>query len=89
MTVSAPLLEFCGEQGISVAFVSPQGLFMGRFYGAVSGNVLLRKRQYESIGQEDFCNQLVQNLLLAKLRNSKLVLMRSARLCKSKQKKSI
>lgn len=83
MTVSTPLLEFCGERGISVAFVSPQGRFMGRFYGPVSGNVLLRKRQYESIGQEAFRSQLVKNLLLAKLRNSKLVLMRSARLCKS------
>lgn len=83
MTVSTPLLEFCGERGISVAFVSPQGHFMGRFYGPVSGNVLLRKRQYESINQEAFCNAFVKSLLLAKLRNSKLVLMRSARLCKS------
>lgn len=83
MTVSTPLLEFCGERGISVAFISPQGRFMGRFYGPVSGNVLLRKRQYESLGSEEFCVRFVKNLLLAKLRNSKLVLLRSARLCKS------
>lgn len=83
MTVSTPLLEFCGEHGISVAFISPQGRFMGRFYGPVSGNVLLRKRQYESLGSEEFCVKFVKNLLLAKLRNSKLVLLRSARLCKS------
>lgn len=88
MTVSTPLLEFCGERGISVSFVSPQSRFMGRFYGPVSGNVLLRKRQYESISQVAFCNQLVKNLLLAKLRNSKLVLMRSARLCKSEVEKN-
>lgn len=87
MTVSTPLLEFCGEHGISVAFVSLQGHFMGRFYGPVSGNVLLRKRQYESIHQEAFCNAFVKSLLLAKLRNSKLVLMRSARLCKSESGK--
>lgn len=61
---------------------------MGRFYGPVSGNVLLRKRQYESINQEAFCNTFVKNLLLAKLRNSKLVLMRSARLCKSEAEKA-
>lgn len=83
MTVSTPLLEFCGERGISVAFISPQGRFMGRFYGPVSGNVLLRKRQYESLGSEEFCVRFVKNLLLAKLRNSKLVLLRAARLCKS------
>lgn len=85
MTVSTPLLEFCGERGISVAFVSPQGRFMGRFYGPVSGNVLLRKRQYETIGQEAFSVAFVKNLLLAKLRNSKFVLTRSARLCKSEE----
>lgn len=83
MTVSTPLLEFCGERGISVAFVSPNGHFMGRFYGPVSGNVLLRKRQYESLGSEEFCVRFVKNLLLAKLRNSKLVLLRGARLCRS------
>lgn len=88
MTVSTPLLEFCGERGISVVFVSPQGRFMGRFYGPVSGNVLLRKRQYESLHDEEFCNSLVKNLLLAKLRNSKLVLTRSARLCQSEETKA-
>lgn len=83
MTVSTPLLEFCGERGISVVFVSPNGRFMGRFYGPVSGNVLIRKRQYESLGSDEFCVSFVKNLLLAKLRNSKLVLLRGARLCKS------
>lgn len=79
MTVSTPLLEYCGTHGISVTFVGENGRFMGRFYGPVSGNVLLRKRQYESIGSEAFCKQIVQSILLAKLRNSKLVLMRAAR----------
>lgn len=79
MTVSTPLLEYCGEHGISVTFVSETGRFMGRFYGPVSGNVLLRKRQYESMQDEKFCRQLVQSILLAKLRNSKMVLMRASR----------
>ena len=39
MTVSTPLLEYCGTHGISVTFVSDTGHFMGRFYGPVSGNV--------------------------------------------------
>lgn len=79
MTVSTPLLEYCGKHGISVTFVSETGRFMGRFYGPVSGNVLLRKRQYESIQDEKFCRQLVRSILLAKLRNSKMVMMRSSR----------
>jgi len=79
MTVSTPLLEYCGGHGISVTFVSENGHFMGRFYGPVSGNVLLRKRQYESMANEAFCRKTVQSILLAKMRNSKLVLMRAAR----------
>lgn len=83
MTVSTPLLQYCAEHGISVTFVSESGRFMGRFYGPVSGNVLLRKRQYASLNEDAFCEQLVRSILLAKLRNSKLVLMRAARSAKT------
>ena len=83
MTVSTPLLEFCGERGISVTFLSETGHFMGRFYGPVSGNVLLRKRQYESISDNGFCGRIVRAVVLAKLRNSKLVLIRAARVCRT------
>ena len=55
MSVSTPLLEFCGQRGISVTFLTDSGRFMGRFYGPVSGNVLLRKRQYETLDDPDFC----------------------------------
>lgn len=83
MTVSTPLLEFCGKRGISVTFLTQTGHFMGRFYGPVSGNVLLRKRQYETLSSEAFCKRFVQTLLYAKIRNSKLVLIRAARACKT------
>lgn len=79
MTVSTPLLEFCGKRGISVTFLSPQGHYCGRFYGPLSGNVLLRKKQYESINQVEFSNQLVRDILFGKIRNSKIVLLRAAR----------
>lgn len=83
MTVSTPLLEFCGTHGISVTFLTQDGHFMGRFYGPVSGNVLLRKRQYETLSDHDFCRGFVQSILFAKLRNSKLVLLRAARTAKT------
>ena len=79
MTVSTPLLQFCGECGISITFLTENGKFQGRFYGPVSGNVLLRKRQYESLHDNTFCVQFVRTLLFAKVRNAKLVLMRAAR----------
>ena len=52
---------------------------MARVEGPVSGNVLLRKRQYKSLNDQDFSAAFVRNLLQAKLRNSKTVLLRSAR----------
>ena len=79
MTVSTPLIGFCGERGISITFLSPRGEFYGRFYGSVNGNVLLRKRQYESIACSEFAVRLVRDILLGKIRNSKTVLMRAAR----------
>ena len=79
MTISTPLLEFCGERGISITFLSSHGHFCGRFYGPVSGNVLHRKKQYESIACPEFANRLVQNILMAKIKNSKTILMRTAR----------
>ena len=78
-TISTPLIGFCAERGISIVFLSERGQFMARVEGPVSGNVLLRKRQYESLNDQDFLVTFVRNLLMAKLRNSKTVLLRSAR----------
>ena len=36
MTVSTPLIQYCGEHGISVTFLSEHRHFMGRFYGPVT-----------------------------------------------------
>ena len=78
-TVSTPLIGFCAERGISLVFLSEHGRFLARINGPVSGNVLLRKRQYESLQKKQFVSSLVRNILMAKLRNSKNVLLRSAR----------
>lgn len=78
-TVSTPLIGFCAERGIFMVFLSEHGQFLARVEGPVSGNVLLRKRQYESLNAPDFAPSFVRTLLMAKLRNSKAVLLRSAR----------
>lgn len=79
MTVSTPLLAFCGEHGISITFLTQNGAFQGRFYGPVSGNVLLRKKQFESLRDAEFGCQFVRDVLFAKIRNGKMVLLRHAR----------
>lgn len=79
MTVSTPLIEFCGKHGITLTFLSQNGHFYGRVCGPVSGNVLLRKKQYESLSSEDFVVQTVRSILFGKFRNSKAVLLRAQR----------
>ena len=46
VSVSPPLMGFCGEQGIGLAFYSEFGKFLARVYGRQTGNVLLRRTQY-------------------------------------------
>lgn len=78
-TVSTPLIGFCAERGISLVFLSEHGHFLARVEGPVSGNVLLRKKQYTSLDTSSFTSEFVRSLLMAKLRNSKNVLQRYAR----------
>lgn len=83
---STPLLEFCSEHGITITFLNQYGRFYGRVCGSVSGNVLLRKRQYESLKDETFASCTVQNILMGKFRNSRDVLMRYARSTANEEK---
>ena len=78
-TLSTALLSFCAQNDVTISFLSENGFFQGRVCGPVSGNVLLRKRQYESLADADFVNRFVKDLLYCKIRNSKSVLMRHAR----------
>jgi CRISPR-associated protein Cas1 len=78
-TVSTPFIGFCAEHGITLTFLSPNGQFYGRVCGPVSGNILLRKKQYCSLDDVKFASHTVRNILYGKLRNSKDVLLRSAR----------
>lgn len=78
-TLSTSLIEFCGENDVTLTFLNEYGRFYGRVCGAVSGNVLLRKRQYDSLNDKEFVKTTVRYILLGKFRNSKSVLMRYAR----------
>ncbi|MGI6308485.1 MAG: type I-C CRISPR-associated endonuclease Cas1c [Dethiobacteria bacterium] len=77
-TVSTPLIAFCGEKGIGLAFYSDQGRFYGRIEGPVRGNVLLRTRQYSAARTEQAL-LLAKNLIATKIANERNVLLRSAR----------
>lgn len=78
-TLSTALLYFCSQNDVAITFLSENGFFLGRLCGPVSGNVLLRNRQYEALADADFIQQFVGDLLFCKIRNSKSVLLRHAR----------
>lgn len=79
VTVSTPLIAFCGQRGISLVFLSDYGRFYGRIEGAVHGNVLLRRAQYQMLDNAPEKAKIVQSILLGKLVNSKEFLMRAKR----------
>ncbi|MEG2378060.1 MAG: CRISPR-associated endonuclease Cas1, partial [Clostridia bacterium] len=78
-TGSTPLIAFCGQHGIGLAFFSDYGRFYGRIAGPTHGNILLRRRQFAGLDDAFFTLRLVRSFLLGKLINAKEVLARSRR----------
>lgn len=79
VTVSTPLIGFCGQRGISLVFLSEYGKFYGRIQGPVQGNILLRRRQFARLDDNMFSKRLVRSILLGKLVNSREILLRARR----------
>ncbi|MEJ7686895.1 MAG: type I-C CRISPR-associated endonuclease Cas1c [Variovorax sp.] len=77
--VSPPLMGYCAEQGICISFLTPNGRYMARVEGPVSGNVLLRRQQYRCSDDPSRCAALVRNIVLGKIHNQRAVLGRALR----------
>lgn len=77
--VSPPLLGYCAERGICVSYLSPNGKFLARVEGPVSGNVLLRREQYRRSDDGPGCAAIVRNLLVGKVHNQRAVVSRGLR----------
>lgn len=75
--ISPPLLHMLAESGIGVTLLDRNGRFKARLEGAVSGNVLLRQAQY--FLPPDNALILAKACIAGKVRNSRHVLVRSAR----------
>lgn len=76
---SPPLLGLCAERGVTVSFLSEHGRFWAAMQGPVSGNVLLRRTQYRCSDDPEYSTHFARNLVVAKLANSRTVLLRAAR----------
>lgn len=77
--VSPFLLGHCAENDVAVSFCTERGRFLARVQGPVSGNVLLRRRQYRLADDPGFCASLAQGFVTGKAANCCAVLRRAAR----------
>lgn len=77
--VSPPLMRFCADSGISIAFFDEAGRFFARVEGPISGNVHLRRSQHRAADSPEQSRELVRAILAGKLANSRAVLRRFLR----------
>jgi CRISPR-associated protein Cas1 len=73
------LLGFCAEKAVEVSFLTANGRFLARVNGPVSGNVLLRRRQYRMADDEQASADIARSCLIGKVANSRAVLQRYLR----------
>jgi CRISPR-associated protein Cas1 len=73
------LLGFCAERDVAVSFLSEHGRFLASVRGPVSGNVLLRRKQYRMADDENATKAIASNVICGKLANCRLVINRTIR----------
>jgi len=79
MGASPGLMKLCADNGVSLTFLSPNGRFIGRFQGPVTGNVLLRTQQYRLASDPNYSLSLARILIAAKINNYRQILLRQLR----------
>ncbi len=79
VNMSSALMARCMEDGRSIVWLNENGRFQARVEGPVSGNILLRQAQYRAADDESKTLTLAKAFVAGKLRNSRQVLLRSAR----------
>lgn len=87
--VSLPLLHRLADDGISFVMLDSNGRFKGRLEGTVSGNVLLRRAQFERANSSSFTLDMAKTFIAGKLKNSRNVLQRGARDTKSEEDREV
>jgi len=79
VNMSPALMARNAEDGRSVVWLNAYGRFLARVEGSVSGNILLRQAQFRAADNISITLELAQAFIAGKLRNSRQVLLRSAR----------
>lgn len=79
MGTSPSLMALCCERGVSLCYLSESGRFLARVTGRISGNVLLRRKQYRLADGSVEAAGLAKAFVAGKVLNCRSVLMRFVR----------
>ena len=77
--VTPALMGHCAELGVCISYLGRNGRFLARVEGPVSGNVLLRRRQYRLADDTKATASIVGNIVTGKLLNQRTVIRRALR----------
>lgn len=77
--VSPSLMGKCGEQGVTISFLTHHGRYLASVRGFTPGNVLLRREQYRRADSLDGALAIAIPIVTAKLANSRAVIQRATR----------
>lgn len=72
-------MGLCGENNVTLSFLTERGRFLARVHGPVSGNVLLRREQYRRADNPVSSADIARSVVTAKIANSRIVLQRAMR----------
>lgn len=73
------LLGFCAERGVAISFLTEYGRFLASVRGPVSGNVLLRRKQYRMADDTGVTRRIAAILVTGKVANCRIVMNRATR----------
>ncbi len=81
--ISPGALARCAEDGREVTFLDMRGRYKARLVGPTTGNILLRHAQYAAHANDTARTDLARCIVAGKLQNSRSVLLRASRDCRS------
>ncbi len=73
------VMAFCAENNVGISYLTENGKFLARVYGAQKGNVLLRKAQYLIADNESESLRIASPIIAAKVSNYRYILQRHQR----------
>jgi len=79
MGTSPGLMKLCGDNNVSLTFMSPHGRFIGRLQSGTHGNVLLRNTQFQKVNDSEYALHISRIFIAGKINNSRAVLRRFIR----------